>query len=421
MKRKILFFVMMIALIGLFTMQSCNEEMTSFTEYNSFTDPVVLAPADGAFVTVSGTTVELSWQSTDADGDTPEWEVYFGTAPNPPLVASGVSTTSYTVDVTKGNEYYWRVIITDNHGVITRSPIWSFSVVDPDAELVVDLSWDTDVATSIGLNLDPTDVVDLRLLIIKDSDKSIVGEEDGSSFEEYVDFNSLPDGDYLVATDIYSTIDAGDFNAAVSLDIELAFNQLGTIDLTLDYPQVMTNEFACNAYRTYLAKVTKVGSTYTITKDVSYMEPPSITWYGEDATYPSEVTTVAGCDLLMHMLGNGWMFDWWGETIVDGGVLKYTVDGSGNITIPLQYYCTTVWSGAEQTPYYIQGTGTLDNSGAFPVMILHYDFNQGGTWIGNYCFLHYGWTQDGFDADLTTDPAAAKGARSVARPAKPTR
>jgi hypothetical protein len=114
----------------------------------------------------------------------------------------------------------------------------------------------------------------------------------------------------------------------------------------------------------------------------------------------------------MNMLGGGWMLDWWGEVIVEGGTLKYTVDGSGKVTIPLQYYCTTTYNGAVQPDYSIQGSGTLDESGAYPVMTLHYDFNQGGTWIGHYCFVNYGWEQDGFDAVITTDPNG-KGGKGV--------
>ena len=179
----------------------------------------------------------------------------------------------------------------------------------------------------------------------------------------------------------------------------------------------MTNEYACDAYRTYLAKVVKNGTNYTITKNIAYMEPQEISWQGTDAEYPSEVTTVGGCELLMNGLLGGWMLDWWGEVIIDGGTLTYTVDDNGDVDIPLQYYCTTTYNGAEQTPYYIQGSGTLDETGAFPVMTLHYDINQGGTWVGAYSFDHFGWTQDGFDAVITTDPAgkgASKGVKPVA-------
>lgn len=104
----------------------------------------------------------------------------------------------------------------------------------------------------------------------------------------------------------------------------------------------------------------------------------------------------------------GWMADWWGEVIVSGGTLVYTNPTATTIDIPLQKYCKTTWNGAPQTEYYIQGTGTIDNSGAYPVWTIHYDLKQGDTWIGHLCFTEYGWEQDGFDAVITTDPAGKK-------------
>lgn len=400
---------MLLVFSSIVTFQSCKEEEGTITSYSAFTTPVLVAPANDKYLTVSGTTVDLQWSSTNSDGDPDKWDIYFGTSATPPLVKTGQSSQTYTATVAKGSEYFWRVVGTSSKGIPTRSATWSFKVIDPAADMLVDLSWATDVQTSVGLNLPPTSVVDLRLLIIKESDKSIVATEDGSGFEEYAGFNALSDGTYLVAADIYSTINAGDFNAPISLSLDVAFSQPGIIDNTISCPDVMTNIYPCDAYRTYLAKVTKTGTSYTIEKSVSYMTPPEVTWNGEDATYPSEITTVAGCELLMSNVLGGWMLDWWGEVIVDGGTLVYTVDGSGNITIPFQYYCTTTYLGATQDPYSIQGTGKVDNSGTYPVITLHYDIKQGSTWIGHYCFLHYGWTQDGFDATITTDPSGKGG------------
>jgi hypothetical protein len=413
MKSKNIGFVISLILLSVFTFQSCTEEEGTIVSYGAFTQPVLVAPANDTYISVAGTTVDLKWESTDAEGDPQNWNVYFGTSATPPRVKTGHTSQTYTATVAKGITYYWRVVGTDANGIPTRSNTWSFKVIDPAADILVDLSWDTDVKTSIGLDLSPTSVVDLRLLIVKESDKSIVATEDGSGFEEYVGFNSLADGTYLIAADIYSTINAGDFNAAVNLDLELGFNQPGIIDQTMEFPQVMTNEYPCDAYRTYLAKVTKTGTSYTVERGVSYMTPQAITWYGIDATYTSEVTTVSGCELLMNMLLGGWMLDWWGEVIIKGGTLVYTVDGSGNVTIPFQYYCTTTYNGAVQPDYSIQGTGTVDNSGAYPVMTLHYDINQGGTWIGHYSYLHYGWEQDGFDAVITLDPNGKGGGKGV--------
>jgi len=421
MKKNILFFVMLISLAGLFTLQSCTKEAPIPPEiYGSFTDPVIVAPANGGFVSVSGTTIDLKWESSDSDGDTQSWDVYFGTSSSPALVKTGHTSLSYTATVAKGKEYFWKVECKDANGIITRSPLWSFATIDPAAEMTVDMSWTTDIKTVVGIDLAGNKAVDMRLLIVKASDKSIVGEEDGSSYESYADFNSLPDGNYLIAADIYSTIDAGDFNKPINISIDVAFSQTGIIDETLSFPKVMTNANACSLYRTYLASVTKAGTTYTYAKAISYMIPDVITWNGVDGTYPSEVTTTESCSgKTMTGLGFGWMLDWWGEIIIEGGTLSYTTT-STTITIPLQKYCKTTYNGAPQDEYYIQGSGTIDNSGAYPVYTIHYDYKQGSTWVGAYSFLHYGWEQDGFDAVITTDPSG-KGSVIYSRPAKPKR
>lgn len=287
-------------------------------------------------------------------------------------------------------------------------------------DLSVDMSWETDVVTSIGMELDPDEVVDLRLLIVKASDKSIVGEEDGATFETFSDFNTLPNGDYLIAADINSTINAGDYNKPVNLDLELAFKETGAIDTTLSFLKVMTNVNDCPLFRTYLAAVTKAGSSYTIAKAVSYMIPAVVEWNGEDATYPSEVTTTESCaGKTMTGLGFGWMLDWWGEVITSGGTLVYTVSGT-TVTIPLQDYCKTTYNGAAQPAYKIQGTGTIDNSGAYPVMTIHYDFIQSGVSIATVS-MDYGWPTAYFEAIITTDPAGKGGGKSVMQIDKPKR
>lgn len=412
----------MISLAGLFTMQSCKKDTSVPPKvYGSFTDPVIVAPANEGYVSVPGTTIDLKWESTDSDGDPLLWDVYFGTSSNPPLVKSGNTSLTYTATVAKGKEYFWRVQTKDANGVITRSSTWSFKVIDPAADMTVDLSWTTDVKTVIGIDLAADKAVDMRLLIVKASDKSIVGEEDGATYESYADFNTLPDGDYLVAADIYSTINAGDFNKPININLNLTFSQAGIIDQSIPFPAVMTNANACSLYRTYLATVKKVGTAYTITKAVSYMTPLILTWNGTDADSPSQATTTADCaGKTMTGLGFGWMLDYWGEIIVSGGTLNYTSTAT-TITIPLQLYCSTTYKGAPQTPYYVQGTGTIDNSGAYPVWTIHYDFKQGTHWVAAEP-AYGGWPTAYFEAIITTNPAG-KGViletgRNFTRPGK---
>lgn len=410
MKRKNIILVTLLALAGLFTMQSCKDEAPTVIIEQAFTQPEIISPvvrADGT-VLFTGSTVNLTWKSVNP-GDPEKWDVYFGTSNNPPLYKAAQTAQTLTVPVVDGTEYFWKVVVVDANGVATKTPVNSFIAVNgTNPEMNVDLSVTTDVLTAIGLNLSADKTVDLRLLVLKKSDMSIVSAvDDGAAAESYHEFGELPDGEYILGVDIFSTINAGDFNKPVSLSLSLHFDQLGMISETLDFPKVMTNANPCSLYRTYLASVKKEGSKYTISKSVSYLAPAVLTWKGTDADYPSEVTTTESCaGKTMRGLGFGWMLDWWGEIIVSGGTLNYTISGN-TITIPLQKYCKTTYKGAAQPEYSIQGSGNVDNSGAFPVYSIKYDFIQAGESIGTIS-NQYGWPTKYFEAKITTDPNGLK-------------
>lgn len=270
-------------------------------------------------------------------------------------------------------------------------------------DMIVDLSWATDALSAVGLNLTPDKVVDLRLLLVN-SIGEIVDVADGAGFEKLtLSGADLPDGDYRIATDIFSTINVGDFNKPITLDLKLDFNQIGIInDTILSFPAAMTNENPCELFRTYLATIKKAGSVYTIAKAVSFMTPAVQTWKGTDDAYPSEITGTENCtSKTLTGLGFGWMLDYWGEVITSGGTLSYTISGNA-ITIPLQKYCKTTYKGAAQPEYSIQGSGTIDNSGAFPVYTIKYDFIQGGSTILTKA---NGVPAGYLEAKITTNPA----------------
>ncbi len=67
----------------------------------------------------------LSWKSTNG-ADT--LQIYFGTTPNPPLVATvGGGTTSYQLPaLNPETPYYWRVDATQG-GLTNAGPLWSFT------------------------------------------------------------------------------------------------------------------------------------------------------------------------------------------------------------------------------------------------------------------------------------------------------
>src|SRR5665647_1464007 len=383
MKRKNIILAILPIILAIFALQSCTkEDSTTFTIHNAFTQPATTSPVvrpDGT-VLFTGSTVNLTWTSESKDNNTVSWNVYFGTDASPVLFQSGLTAQTIAVPVEDGVTYNWKVEIVDANKVKTSSEVYTFTAINgTNPDINIDLTVSTDVMTAIGLDKTADQVVDLRFLVLKKSDMSIVATiDDGAANESYSDFGTLPDGDYVLGVDIYSTINAGNFNKVLTLSLSLQFDQLGMINQKLDFPNVMTNINPCKLFRTYLANVKKAGAVYTITSAVSYFAPPVATWKGTDDAYPSEVTTSLNCSgTTMTGLGVGWMLDYWGEIITSGGTLLYTVSGT-TITIPLQKYCMTTYKGAAQPQYSISGTGTIDNSGATPVWTIKYDFIQSG-------------------------------------------
>ncbi len=75
-----------------------------------------------------GLTVTLSWDSGDLNpGDTVTYDIYFGTASNPPLVKSNHPAKTYALPpLSYDTQYYWKIVAKDNHGEMTTGPIWKF-------------------------------------------------------------------------------------------------------------------------------------------------------------------------------------------------------------------------------------------------------------------------------------------------------
>lgn len=102
-------------------------------------------------------------------------------------------------------------------------------------------------------------------------------------------------------------------------------------------------------------------------------------WSGDDAYYPSQVVTTApsSTELAAYGMGYGFIFNWWGEQVVDSAAITISVDQEGFVTIPRQYVFTTVWKG-DNYDYEIEGSGTWDNCGTSPHMLIQYDIYYAG-------------------------------------------
>lgn len=83
-------------------------------------------PPDGA--TAVPLNVAHSWSASDPDGGPLTFDVYFGTSPTPPLVASDLPTASYSpTGLLFSTVYYWRVVVRDNHGATRSGAVWSYT------------------------------------------------------------------------------------------------------------------------------------------------------------------------------------------------------------------------------------------------------------------------------------------------------
>jgi hypothetical protein len=86
----------------------------------------------------------LTWNGFEKDGETLEYDVYFGTTSTPDKVKSGLETAYYkpaTLD--RGTKYYWKVVVRDSKGNETTGDVWEFETrSDVSAEHVAAVSED---------------------------------------------------------------------------------------------------------------------------------------------------------------------------------------------------------------------------------------------------------------------------------------
>ncbi|MCU1385231.1 MAG: C-terminal target protein [Acidobacteria bacterium] len=94
--------------------------------------PVMQSPANGA--SISTTNASLTWYAGPWGA---VYDIYFGTTPTPPLLASNVNlgpsvtSTSYqkytTPTLAAGTTYYWQIVSKTMAGLTATGPLWSFT------------------------------------------------------------------------------------------------------------------------------------------------------------------------------------------------------------------------------------------------------------------------------------------------------
>ncbi|KYK22856.1 hypothetical protein AYK24_01740 [Thermoplasmatales archaeon SG8-52-4] len=72
----------------------------------------------------------ISWTGGDPDDDTVKYDVYFGTTNPPPLVSEKQTSNTYIPGTLEYETvYYWKIISSDEYGLLAEGPIWMFTSI----------------------------------------------------------------------------------------------------------------------------------------------------------------------------------------------------------------------------------------------------------------------------------------------------
>jgi len=102
---------------------NCDDEGANY-ENLSPNQPFGPWPVDGSQDQALDT--RLYWRCSDPDGDPLTYDIFFGTAMNPPEAATGQPDTTYNPGALDSNTtYYWKIVAHDPR-ISRTGPIWSF-------------------------------------------------------------------------------------------------------------------------------------------------------------------------------------------------------------------------------------------------------------------------------------------------------
>ncbi|VBB47222.1 hypothetical protein TRIP_D420107 [uncultured Paludibacter sp.] len=106
-------------------------------------------------------------------------------------------------------------------------------------------------------------------------------------------------------------------------------------------------------------------------------------WIGVDGNDGSEelqsviLASIMSNKLKFTGMSVGFIESFWGETVIKSEPITVTINEDGTLEIPRQYVYTTVYDGDEYD-YEIKGSGTWENCGATPSMVINYDIYYAG-------------------------------------------
>ncbi|GAA4276687.1 fibronectin type III domain-containing protein [Aquimarina mytili] len=106
-----------------------SEVQSFFTEPEAAVNTIPTAPelvSPGLGDRVSGTTITLDWEASDADNDSLSYDVYFGAIASPTLIEEDITASELEITVSPSTIYYWRVVVKDSNQNAAMSQVWNF-------------------------------------------------------------------------------------------------------------------------------------------------------------------------------------------------------------------------------------------------------------------------------------------------------
>ncbi len=194
--------------------------------------PEIVHPANGSAIAYLNAELTWSGKGDPNPNDTVSYDLYLGQTPDPPLVASGLTTLHYSLsNLWPRGVYYWKVVTRDNHGAASESQVATFEFKDSDQDGLPDdleqagctdpFRYDTDGDTipdgQEDLNLNGTQDGGETNPCNADSDKDGMtdGLENGLGLDPLLDDSAMDlDGDGY--SNLQELLEGGDpLNAAV--------------------------------------------------------------------------------------------------------------------------------------------------------------------------------------------------------------
>ena len=212
-----------------------NESM-AVTPNGSPKQPVAISPLDGQERIPQRGTV-LSWQSGEPDGDSVQYDVYFGTTFDPPVVLTNATSTTYALpELAVGTIYHWRIVAKDSYGVQVTSPTWTFVSQPQDVPQapcnlimsiitggIVKLEWSANSVNETGFVVER-----------KDGDVAIFKEIVTTTTSYYFDMPAIPNISYYYRVKAINSSGDSAYSNTISIAISSGDSMPPTTSISVD-------------------------------------------------------------------------------------------------------------------------------------------------------------------------------------------